>query len=408
VKIVASRSAGVGGTTRPKEPMPQPVPHRSTLRLAVALLVASVAAGAPAAEPAALDAGPVPPAPVPAGAPRESEPMPPIGLEGVTEPAPPPAAGLPGAGDTWLDATHSFLGSVFATVLKFDRFFSDETELELERARSFLRWRNDLRYGEDTQLTYLTTLRADLKLPGLNKVLRRMRLVVSGETEDTLATLFPDREGEGGGAVPTAEVGRADAELRYGIVETLRTHISLGGGVLLQLPPGVRGRVRIRHAFPVSGSVLVRLGSTAFWDSLNGFGDTMQADFERRFGANTLVRWQNGATISEFSRGWEWGTGASVLQQFGRRTAIAAGGGVIGWTEPFPEVTRRRLFLRFRRDVFRRWLFYEVEPEILWPVVDGRTLPSVLGVIARLEIQFHGAELLSLDSPPTRASPVFP
>jgi hypothetical protein len=388
--------------------MPRPVPHRSTLRLAVALLVASVAARAPAAERPAPAAGPVAPAPVPAGEPLDPEPIAPVDLEGVTAPAPPPAPGLPAGGETWLDATHSFVGSVFGTVLKFDRFFADETELDLERARSFLRWRNDVRYGEDTQLTYLTSLRADLKLPGLNRFLRRMRLVVSGETDDTLSTLFPEGTGEGGAAVAAGDVGRADAELRYGIVDTLRTHVSLGGGVLLQLPPGVRGRARLRHAFPVSGSVLVRLGSTAFWDSLNGFGDTMQADFERRFGANTLVRWQNGATISEITRGWEWNTGAAVLQRLGLRTAVAAGGGVIGWTEPFPEVTRRRLFLRFRRDVFRRWLFYELEPEVLWPVVDGKTQPSVLGVIARLEIQFHGDELLSLDSPPTRASPVFP
>ncbi|HYG68057.1 MAG TPA: hypothetical protein VD838_10375, partial [Anaeromyxobacteraceae bacterium] len=83
----------------------------------------------------------------------------------------------------------------------------------------------------------------------------------------------------------------------------------------------------------------------------------------------------------------------------GRRTAVAGGGGIIGWTEPFPEVTQRRIFLRFRRDVFRSWLFYELEPEVLWPVVDGRTQPRVLGIIGRLEFQFHGSEMLGRDAP---------
>jgi hypothetical protein len=388
--------------------MPNPALHRSKLRLAAVLVLATAAARplaaagpivpAPVPQPVA---GPVAPAPVPEGEPLDPEPLPTVkAAKEVSEPIPPPGGGLPAAGDTWLDATHSFLGSVFGTVLRFDRFFSDEREFDLERGRSFLRWRNDVRYGEDTQLTFRTSLRADLKLPGLNRVLRRLRLVVTGETEDTVSTLFPEDS-----ATRPAEVGRANAELRYGIVDTLWTHLDLGGGVLLQLPPGVRARARLRHAFPVSGSVLVRLGTTAFWESRVGFGDTLQADLERRFGADTVVRWQNGATISESSRGWEWATGAALLQRLGARTAVAFGGSVIGWTEPFPEVTQRRLFVRFRRDLFRSWLFYEVEPETLWPVVDGRTQPRVLGVIGRLEIQFHGAEMLSREAPPTRTAP---
>lgn len=382
--------------------MPTPVLYRSKLHLATALVLATAASRPLAAEPAApagaveagpvapaaVEAGPVAPAPIPEGEPIDREPMPVPDPLGVSEPAPPPGAGLPAAGDSWIDSTHSFLGSVFGTVLRFDRFFSDEREFDLERGQSFVRWRNEVRYGDD-DFTFRTTLRADLRLPGLNRVLSRLRLVVTGESEDTLSELFPEGTGPRRG-----ETGRGNAELRYGIVDTLRTHFDLGGGVLFRLPPGVRARARLRHAFPATGSVLVRLGNTAFWESDVGFGDTVQVDFERRFSRNTVVRWQNGATISESSLGWEWATGAALLQGLGRRSAIALGGSIDGWTEPFPEVTRRRLFLRFRRDVFRSWLFYELEPEVLWPVVDGRTQPEVLGIIGRLEIQFQGTTLM--------------
>ncbi|HYG66592.1 MAG TPA: hypothetical protein VD838_03000, partial [Anaeromyxobacteraceae bacterium] len=229
--------------------MTRRVPHRSTPRLVPVLLLALAAA--PVATGAA--SGPVPPAPVPAGEPVGPEPLPEIRSEGLDEPAPPPVRTLPGSGDTWIDSTHSFLGSVFGTVLRFDRFFADETDLDVERARSFLRWRNELRFGEDTDYTFRTSIRADLRLPGLNRVLRRMRLVVTGETEDTLSTLFPDEDTTAGAVDGARESGRANAELRYGIVDTLRTHLSLGGSVLLDLPPGVRGRVRLRHAFPATG-----------------------------------------------------------------------------------------------------------------------------------------------------------
>ncbi|HEU4385615.1 MAG TPA: hypothetical protein VFR85_19170, partial [Anaeromyxobacteraceae bacterium] len=41
-----------------------------------------------------------------------------------------------------------------------------------------------------------------------------------------------------------------------------------------------------------------------------------------------------------------------------------------------------------RADVFRQWLFAEVEPEVVWPADPPRGYRTVLGIILRLEVLF--------------------
>jgi hypothetical protein len=68
------------------------------------------------------------------------------------------------------------------------------------------------------------------------------------------------------------------------------------------------------------------------------------------------------------------------------------GFGISGATKAPVDVDAYRVYLRFRRDVYRRWLFAELSPEYDWPwapIIGRRGLWSIA---LRLEVQFQGNE----------------
>jgi hypothetical protein len=400
--------------------------------LALLLLAALAASPGPAAA-----ASPPPEGDRPPAAPSE-------------KPAPPPKAADGSDGeedddhDTWLDVSHAFLERrIFSPVFRFDRFFSDERELEEERERSFLRWRSEVRFtGESSQPSFTTGVRATLRLPGLNKRLRRLRVVLAGETRDAVSTLFPRGGGEEGPAAePTTgdeDLSRGDAGLRFYLWDSLVSHADLGGGVLVRLPPGVYGRLRLRWAVPVAHLFLARSAVTGFWRSDVRFGTSAAAEIERPLARRAALRLGGTATLSEESAGVEWGAELALLAAFGQRVGGQFGAAVNGRSRPLPlettavvppDVDRYRLYARLRRDVYRRWLFVELEPEVAWPwddliarqlalgpatsglggiatLVDGaRGRHPVWGIALRVEVQFHGNEAPPPEPPPPAPEP---
>ncbi len=368
------------------------------------LVFAAAAAAAVACGVARASNDPVPPATLhPKPVPTESS----ASLGDLELPPPPrcgppapqiavwPATPLPGPPQTWLDEGHALVGSVLGTVLNIDRFFSDERELDAERDQSFLQWRNDMRLGDDHGFTYHYAVRADLKFPGLGKWLERARLTIAGETEDTLGALRegPAATGAPTGASPISSVGRAAAELRYALLENFRVKTDVGAGLLLKLPPGAIARFRLRYAAPIGRFALVRLGAISFWRSDLLFGETLNADVENEIARDTVLRLAGATTIDQTDRakGFQWSTELATVHGLGPRSAISLAGQAAGVTRPSARTDVYRLYLRYRRDFFRAWIFVELEPEVLWPLdpQGGRT--HALGLIVRLEAQFQGS-----------------
>lgn len=355
----------------------------------------------PAAEPSAQAEGAPPARPdltTPAPA---AEPTP---APAPAPPAEPPPAKEPAEKkreDTWLDVSHGYLESkLFAPVVRFDRFFSDETELDAERARSFLRWRHEVRFEEDGAPAYSTSVRANLRFPAVTRALRRLRLVLEGETRDAFDALFP-----GEPQVGDAPIGSADAELRLALWDGLMAHADVGAGVLLELPPGAFGRLRLRWSVPVGDLFLTRLAIIGFYRTDDGFGVSSDLHLERPVARIAVVRLASQGRRTERSPGIEWRSELATFIGLGRRTATAVGVGVNGATERIPELDRVRVFTRLRRDFYRRWLFFEVEPEYAWPYTPGPGRHGMWAVIGRFEVQFQGREPMRAPVEPEPADP---
>ena len=110
------------------------------------------------------------------------------------------------------------------------------------------------------------------------------------------------------------------------------------------------------------------------------------------------------------SRGVEWGSDLSLLAYFNPRAGAQIGAAVTGATRnslvvvpasvPLqvatvrraPGIDQYRLYTRLRRDVYRRWIFVEMEPQMAWPWTPDRGRHAEWGVAFRLEVQFQGKE----------------
>ncbi|ACG73208.1 conserved hypothetical protein [Anaeromyxobacter sp. K] len=354
---------------------------------------------APSDAPSSATAGPsssatvpaAPPAPSPAEAapqPAEPPPSPPPDPSVPPEDTSPP----PYAEDTWLDVGHAFLEErLFAPVLVLDRFFSDERDLEAERARSFLRVRNALRVHQRGTPAYALDVRASLRLPGLNRRLERLRLVIVGQAEDVVNGFYPELTG----ATPLGpnQQGAANAELRYGAWDGLYSHVDLGAGLLLELPVGAFGRVRYRASVPLGRWFLGRMALAGFWRTDTRLGTSLDASVERPLGSIALLRLAGTSRLTQRSRGVEWGSELAGLRALGPRTAVSLAASVEGATDAPADVDRYRVYARLRRDLYRRWIFYELEPEVAWPWEaerGGRF--REYAITFRLEVQLQGSE----------------
>jgi hypothetical protein len=349
----------------------------------------------------------IPPPPSPPDAPPADEGAPeaPATEPPPSPPPPPPApadAQAKPENDAWIDVGHAFIEHrIFAPVLRVDRFFSDERDLEAERARSFLRWRNELRFTEGKSTPgYTTSLSANLRLPGLNKQLRRMRIEIAGQTREAVTALFPGEDAGAETGAPEQTFGTADAGLRFRLWETLTTNADLGGGVMLRLPPGAYARVKFRFVEPLGRRFLARQALTPFWRTDVGWGTTGSAEVERPLARAVLTRLAASTTIHEESRAFDWISDLSLLATFRARLGVQVGAAMNGLTGEPVVVSRYRVYTRLRRDFYRRWIFLELEPEYAWPWTVELGRHRLWGVAFRLEVQFQGNE-----APPPRPPP---
>jgi hypothetical protein len=284
--------------------------------------------------------------------------------------------------DAWVDLPHAFLERrIFGIVDGFDRFFADERDLGAARPNSFVRLRSQLRVQEDGTLVFGASVRADLALPYIQKRLKRFRILLEDAGRGLTDSEPRALSGQGGG-------GRTDAILRLTLLQTLRSSLDLGGGVLFALPPGVVGRLRFRHAHELGRVALARIAASGFWNTRDGWGTNGSLAFERALARRLLLRWTNGTLVTQASHGYESASEVALLATLGRFTGLTLLGSASGKSKPDLVVQTYRVAARLRTSLYRKWLFAEVEPEVAWPLEPtGRS--AVPAVFLRIEIQFE-------------------
>lgn len=279
---------------------------------------------------------------------------------------------------SWYDETQVYVNSAFCEpALWFDNFFGSDRVFNEGAAGTYIRWRNDFTYDEEDYFDFKTNLSFSIELPGLEN---RLRLTFESDEDEALRDIAPGQEST------TNTLG-----LQLDVKENDRSKFN----VSISLSPRIR--FRYRYTYPVAKSITLRLTQEVQREKAVHSARTL-FDFEKLFKNQLFFRSSSEGKLSEEFDGVDWLQAFVLYQRINKKTSLSYETSANGITEPMTLATNYRVGIRFRKNFHRKWLFYEIAPEVTWPVTLDEERLEVAGnrrskwlIFFRLEVHFGNA-----------------
>lgn len=312
--------------------------------------------------------------------------------KGKDSPAPPPQGAQPQHQDerdesTFIDITHRFISrTLSAPAVWFDGFFGEKETSEGDYPGTFVKWRNAIQWNERDAFVFSSLFKASIRLPKLSD---RFKLFVSGEREEAPYISPPVKSTDPALAADPSHKP-TDTGLQYEVTKTPKSKFDIGAGIRIKrFQPFVRARFRYEH--PLGWGVLARFTETAYHWKDDGFTETTSVDLEKPLSRFTLLRLTNSVSYTENFPGVNWVPQTSLYHRLSVKDAVSLDISALYVTRPYGDWLNFRVGTKYRRNFFRPWLFFEIEPEISWPRDEHHNTTSVSAVTFVLEIQFFGS-----------------
>ncbi|TDG12922.1 hypothetical protein E2F43_15320 [Seongchinamella unica] len=246
----------------------------------------------------------------------------------------------------WVDTSHTAVADQAQAMVEWmDGFFGDPN-YDLDKAASYLRleFENDWEQNKGNDLG--VRLRGKVQLP---KISQRVDLLFSDEEGDT-----------------TDQEEREDSDnvsLQYNVRKSTRSRFDATMGFSSgNLKPGVRYRIEGDLDFGRRYRYIQRIQ----YEDGEKFFTIGQADLYQSFNTRDVLRWSNRLKWGETTEGVEWRTRLSLFQRFAADTdrplALNHFVSVRGESRPTSFIKNYRLGTIWRRQVYRDFLFLEMEP----------------------------------------------
>ena len=279
----------------------------------------------------------------------------------------------------WYDVTQMYINTQFCEpALWFDNFFASDRIFDEGVAGTYVRWRNEFSYDEEDYFDYKMRLNISVVLPGLKE---KVRLTYEGDEDEDLNDVTPGNETD------TSE----SLGLQFDLKERTRSKFNLN----ISLSPMLR--LRYRYTYPVNRKVILRLTQEVQRKVSTNSARTL-FQYEHPFRESLLFRSSTEGRVSEEYEGLDWLQAFVLYQRLNKRTSLSYEASANGITQPWNLTTDYRLGVRFRKNIHREWLFYEIAPEYSWPVTldDERTMivqdrRSKWKIVIRFEVHFGNA-----------------
>jgi hypothetical protein len=247
---------------------------------------------------------------------------------------------------TWVDSSHTVVADQAQAMVEWmDDFFGDPT-YDLEKAESYLRleFENDWEQNEGND--FGVRLRGKVQLP---KISQRVDLLFS--EEDNASADREDRE----------DIDNVSLQLKVREGNRSRFDATMGYSSG-NLKPGVRYRNEGDIDFGRSYRYIQRLQ----YEDDEKFFTLGQVDLFQTFNNRDVLRWTNRVKYGENTEGAEWRTRLSLFQRFKvdtkRPLALNHFASIRGETRPKSFIKNYRMGTIWRRQVYRDFLFVELEP----------------------------------------------
>lgn len=258
-----------------------------------------------------------------------------------------------------VDRSHGMLSQrVEALSQRFDTFFGGD-RIYQESSGSYLKIGAATLLQEGGELDFSHILRLKLVLP---KTRERLRLLIEADDEVVTSQKESDRINETSGERGR---GKSSTALRYILAQTKSWGLDADAGVKLRLPLDPFARIRAGWIVPLGEAWLFRLTEKVFIYNSIGLGETTRIDFDRTIHKDDLLRFSTEATWHEKEDGnFQLSQNVVFYQTIDPRNSLAYRVGVFAATEPTFEASEYVVDVRYRRGVYKDWLFFDLTPGV--------------------------------------------
>lgn len=272
-----------------------------------------------------------------------------------------------------LDASHDYVVERADSIAVWMDSFFGVSRVEEEAPYSTLRLRTELEWDELDGWDSGLSLRGKVHLPRLNK---------------RLSLLFSDDDHTGTESLPIdTQDSPNDIALQYTARERKHYRVDFKMGLRSSLHPKVSARYR--YEYPLRPDLLGRFSEEVLYRTDDGFASRTRFELDKIVSEDKVVQWYNRLNWEEDEPGVSWRTGISFNRRLSDKRAlsyfIAAG----GETKPDHYTTSYGFGMRYRQNIYRRWLFAEVQPGYHWrrpEFEDNRT--GSASILLRLDAVF--------------------
>ncbi len=285
-------------------------------------------------------------------------------------------AGNENAPAPFIDKTYHYLNSTFSRpAVWFDTFFVDDRVDEDASAGTIVRWYNDLSWHQaDNNWGYTSRLNARLYLP---KVSRKLKLVFESDDEEEPLNALPQSKGE----EQNTEQIHSELGLRYDIYAEPRSSFN----IKVTLRPSIEARYR--YSYPLSTQTVGHF-TQKLYQKNSITGESSELDLDHSLSAKFLLRWSNSVKWETDIEGLKMGSGLTLYQYISPRRAINYKAGISGPNKPYHYIEHSLLSVTYRQNILRKWLFYEIKPEINWHKTAHSKRQEEKSITLRLEVLF--------------------
>jgi len=268
---------------------------------------------------------------------------------------------------SWFDRTHLALSRRACNQAKrLDRFFGD-LNYDSDNATSFFRVRNNFIWqrSTETEFEFLPRIKARIYLPSTQQ---RFNIIISDDTEN-LDSISSSSDAQ---ITTDDNANRVSTALRWIIPYTDFVQANLDVGARFSDGITTFVRMRSRKTFRIDERTVIKASETLFWIDHVGFGERTQIDYERTLSDTLFLRWTSAATFSQASEGIDFSQRFTFYKELSSKRAISYYVGMKGSTHPYPLLEDFGLGIRYRKNIYKNWLFTEIEPELFWPLEEDR------------------------------------
>ena len=258
-----------------------------------------------------------------------------------------------------LDDPHKYVSRrVEWLVTGVDKYFANEAFYNYT-TDSYVQLAGDVLYEEELgDVSYGVSLRARVDLP---RTKRRFKLLL-----DTDPTEKQDPIQRSVDETPATAVQESDV---YASVQRERERkgwlIRPSLGVKIRLPMEPFVKLQLTNIYPLQRWQM-RINENIYWYDDTGFGSDTTFDFDHPLGRDFLFRASSFARWTEETNYFELNQVFTLYQTLSPSRRISYQIGAYGQTQPTWYMTDYLALIRYRQNIHKDWLFFEIRPQVLY------------------------------------------